>query len=216
MILYHGNQNKNMIPKYGVGNKHNDYGLGLYTTDNIELAKEWSYSGYTNTSDGHWVHSWDLDIQKYSIYDLTKDDILYWLAQLYNFRVLDDLSEVQIDKLTKFQSIFYKDLTSYDIILGWRADDSYFRYARDFLSSNIYKSTLEEAIKLGNLGTQYFLQSKSLINSLGKSKNIIESESYYQNKYLRRDKIARNDYLLKKSDNIFKEKETIDDILRSY
>ena len=30
MIIYHGNEDKDMIPKFGVGKKTNDYGRGLH------------------------------------------------------------------------------------------------------------------------------------------------------------------------------------------
>ena len=41
MILYHGSKDIIEKPIYGQGKKYNDYGLGFYCTDNIELAKEW-------------------------------------------------------------------------------------------------------------------------------------------------------------------------------
>ena len=214
MILFHGNQDKYMIPKYGNGYKNNDYGQGFYTTDDIELAKEWAYTQYIKNGNGHWVHTYDIDIDKLNVYNLLNDDILYWLAQLYKFRILDSLSEVEKDRLEKFQSIFYKDLTGYDIIIGWRADDSYFRYARDFLSGRIYKSTLEEAIKLGKLGIQYFIQSKDAIESLKIIKEPLKVDEAYRHKYIKRDKIAKNEYELKLDNNKYKtEKLTIDMIL---
>lgn len=37
-ILYHGNKDINMRPKYGVGKKNNDYGQGFYTTPDLKLA----------------------------------------------------------------------------------------------------------------------------------------------------------------------------------
>ena len=52
MILYHGSKDIIEKPIYGQGKKYNDYGLGFYCTDNIELAKEWGTSfersGYAN------------------------------------------------------------------------------------------------------------------------------------------------------------------------
>ena len=39
VILYHGSNNIINKPGFGLGNKNNDYGLGFYTTENIELAK---------------------------------------------------------------------------------------------------------------------------------------------------------------------------------
>ncbi len=42
IILYHGSVEKIEKPVYGKGKKYNDYGLGFYCTEHIELAKEWS------------------------------------------------------------------------------------------------------------------------------------------------------------------------------
>ena len=41
-IIYHGSINIIKEPIYGYGKKYNDYGLGFYCTENIELAKEWA------------------------------------------------------------------------------------------------------------------------------------------------------------------------------
>ena len=41
-ILYHGSTNIVDKPKFDVGNPHNDYGLGFYCTEVLELAKEWA------------------------------------------------------------------------------------------------------------------------------------------------------------------------------
>ena len=44
MIIYHGSKNIITKPEFGKGNIANDYGLGFYCTENIELAKEWACS----------------------------------------------------------------------------------------------------------------------------------------------------------------------------
>lgn len=44
MIIYHGSKNIIEKPEFGKGNKKNDYGLGFYCTENVELAKEWACS----------------------------------------------------------------------------------------------------------------------------------------------------------------------------
>ena len=42
MRLYHGSSKVIETPVYGEGNPQNDYGLGFYCTENLELAKEWA------------------------------------------------------------------------------------------------------------------------------------------------------------------------------
>ena len=56
---------------------------------------------------------------------------------------------------------FPVETEGYDIIKGYRADDSYFSYARDFLQNGISVRRLAQVMKLGNLGNQIVLVSKN-------------------------------------------------------
>ena len=56
------------------------------------------------------------------------------------------------------------DLEDYDLILGYRADDSYFSFARAFISNTISIAQLEKAMYLGELGTQYFIKSEKALD----------------------------------------------------
>ena len=40
--IYHGSVKIIEKPQYGAGRRDNDYGLGFYCTEDIELAKEWA------------------------------------------------------------------------------------------------------------------------------------------------------------------------------
>ena len=40
LTIYHGSTQVIETPMFGAGNPRNDYGLGFYCTENIELAKE--------------------------------------------------------------------------------------------------------------------------------------------------------------------------------
>ena len=55
MILFHGSKNIIKSPIYGYGKKYNDYGVGFYCTENIDMAKEWAVSlekdGYANLNE---------------------------------------------------------------------------------------------------------------------------------------------------------------------
>ena len=42
LIIYHGSENIIEVPGYGKGKPYNDYGLGFYCTEYIDLAKEWA------------------------------------------------------------------------------------------------------------------------------------------------------------------------------
>ena len=42
MILYHGSASDSVVPTFGLGNDHHDYGRGFYLTDDLDLAREWA------------------------------------------------------------------------------------------------------------------------------------------------------------------------------
>ncbi|MBQ2861044.1 MAG: DUF3990 domain-containing protein, partial [Peptococcaceae bacterium] len=92
MILYHGSQHIVANPQYGVGKPYNDYGVGFYCTENIELAKEWACpvkkDGYANQ---YVLRTNDLNI----LY-LTRSSfhILNWVAILLKNRLFDINSSV--------------------------------------------------------------------------------------------------------------------------
>ena len=52
IIIYHGSTKIIEKPVFGVGNPKNDYGLGFYCIENLELAKEWAsteqHDGFAN------------------------------------------------------------------------------------------------------------------------------------------------------------------------
>ena len=50
--LFHGSPSIIEKPQFGYGKVYNDYGLGFYCTDSLEMAKEWGVAqnrnGYAN------------------------------------------------------------------------------------------------------------------------------------------------------------------------
>lgn len=57
-------------------------------------------------------------------------------------------------------------LAGVDVIIGYRADDSYFSYARDFISGVISYEQLGKAMQLGSLGEQYCLKTEKAFQHL--------------------------------------------------
>ena len=53
--LYHGSKDIVKVPVYGKGKRYNDYGLGFYCTEDLDLAMEWAvdldHNGYANQYD---------------------------------------------------------------------------------------------------------------------------------------------------------------------
>ena len=83
---------------------------------------------------------------------------------------------------------------SYDIIEGYRADDSYFSFAQDFINGTISYRQLNNAMYLGKLGRQFVIKSKTAFDRIEfKGYEIAESEIWYSRK-IQRDRTARREY----------------------
>ena len=65
-ILYHGSDKIIMHPAFGAGKPYNDYGLGFYCTESIDMAREWSVG---KDRDGY-ANSYGLDCDGLRILDL--------------------------------------------------------------------------------------------------------------------------------------------------
>lgn len=92
------------------------------------------------------------------------------------------------------QDNFRTDYRNYDLIIGYRADDSYFSYTKDFLNNAISIRQLSLAMKLGNLGVQYVLKSKKAFELLNYEKAILVSKTKYGNDSQKRDSKAKLQY----------------------
>ena len=81
-----------------------------------------------------------------------------------------------------------------DCIIGYRADDSYFSFAQDFLNGTISLRQLNNAMHLGKLGQQFVLKSKEAFDRIQfQGYEIAEHEEWYIRK-MQRDKSARREY----------------------
>ncbi len=80
----------------------------------------------------------------------------------------------------------------YDIIIGYRADDSYFSFARAFISNEISLSQLNYAMRLGKLGEQYVLKNEKAFNQIEFISAALADNTIYYARRKMRDDEARN------------------------
>lgn len=194
MIIYHGSKDIIRTPEFGKGNKRNDYGLGFYCTESLELAKEWACS---DSETNGYANRYEIDLDDYRVLDLRngKYSILNWMAILLNFRTFDVNTPVSAQAKEYILQNFYVDVENYDIIIGYRADDSYFSFAKDFINNAISVEQLSMAMLLGELGIQIVLKSQKAFDGLKYiDYESAESKEYYV-KRVGRDKKARETYL---------------------
>lgn len=200
-ILYHGSPEILPSPAYGKGKPYNDYGRGFYCTEHPELAKEWACSENT---DGY-ANKYEIDTTGLSILNLSGDDytILHWLALLMEYRIFRISTPIMKLGADWLKEHFLIDLSSYDAVVGYRADDSYFSFARAFINNEISLSQLSYAMHLGKLGEQFVLKSPSAFEKLRFiSYELVDNREYYAKRKARDDE-ARNAYRTELEKDIF-------------
>ena len=196
-ILYHGSEFLIEKPEFGKGARHNDYGRGFYCTENIELAREWACAKQKNG----YVNIYELDMEGLKVLNLndSKYHILNWLAILADNRTYWQNGSIAEEAKKYLKDNFLPDISEYDVIIGYRADDSYFAFAQDFVAGVISMQKLAEAMRLGKLGEQIVLKSPKAfeqIKYLGHE--LVDAGIYYARKK-EREREARKEYRLRRS-----------------
>ena len=158
LTIYHGSKQIVETPTFGEGRKNNDFGLGFYCTESNDLAKEWAVS---SLRDG-FSNRYTLDTEFLNILKLNSPDytILNWMAVLVAHRLFSIKTPVARRAKSYLIDNFGVDVNAYDLITGYRADDSYFDYAEAFLNNAITVEQLSCAMRLGKLGEQIVVKSK--------------------------------------------------------
>lgn len=192
--IYHGSEKilKKPTFHYERSNKHNDYGLGFYCTQNIDMAKEWanrnSRSGFAN--------KYSIDERGLKILDLTdktKFSVLNWIAILLHNREIPENDQIEFRDVLDYLEKYYIDVEEYDVVIGYRADDAYFRFPLMFVRNLLTFEKLEEIYMLGNLGKQYVLISQKAFERL-EFIEALPSEEMFYGRYRRRKDGADNSY----------------------
>lgn len=164
LTLYHGSQRRIERPIYGFGNAANDYGMGFYCTESLDLACEWAVDA---ARDG-FANEYHIDTEGLDILNLKSPEYseLQWLAILLQNRTFDTASILASDARDYLLENFLPDYQERDIIVGYRADDSYFAFAQDFISGGISLRQLGNAMRFGELGLQVVLKSEKAFERL--------------------------------------------------
>ena len=210
MLYYYGADSLVERPVYNSerSNPSNDYGKGFYLTPDIDMARLWA-SRYEK---GFCI-TYDVNTDKLNnlvLDESTDENILKWITLLVRHRFSKDeyaANKAVIDWLIAHYATDFSDI---DAVIGYRADDSYFTYSRDFVQNNISLQALSEAMHLGKLGSQYVLKSAKAFNSISivdyeKVEKTNEYELFRKNTLKEFHRIKGNDSI----DNLF-----IRDIMR--
>lgn len=193
LALYHGSPDIIEKPAFGKSKAYNDYGRGFYCTEHIELAKEWAC---TEGTDGY-ANKYELDTAGLSILNLSSDDytILTWLAILMLHRKGRLSAPIAKQGREYLIQNFLPNFQNYDAIIGYRADDSYFSFARAFVSNTISLKQLGRAMRLGKLGEQFVLKSPKAFEAIRFIDYTVADNTVYYAKRKARDDEARTAYM---------------------
>ena len=190
--IFHGSEKVIESPSLALGKKTNDYGQGFYCTEDKELAKEWA-SRHQNNG---FCNEYEFSLEGLKILNLNDGSftVLHWLALLLknrDFGVSNDTAKNVRDFIL---GNYLPNLRGVDVIIGYRADDSYFDFAKAFLNNSFPLSELEWALKNGNLGEQVALVSKKAFKNLRfKSAESVSAKTYYP-RMAAKERKAKKDY----------------------
>ncbi len=210
ITIYHGSEQIVEEPTFGKGKKYNDFGLGFYCTESDDLAKEWAVSSLRNG----FSNKYTLDTEYLNILNLNSPDytILNWIAVLVEHRVFSLKTPVARRAKRYLIDNFSVNVNAFDLITGYRADDSYFDYAESFLNNGISVEQLAKAMKLGKLGEQVVIKSQFAFSKLKyEGFDVAEKDVFYVLRKARDDEANQTylEMLEEESDGLY-----IQDIMR--
>ena len=210
ITLYHGSEQLVEEPTFGKGRVNNDFGLGFYCTESEALAKECAVSSLRNG----FANRYTLDTEYLNILNLNSPDytILNWIAVLVEHRLFSIKTPVARRAKRYLIDHFGVNVNAYDLITGYRADDSYFDYAESFLNNGVSVEQLARAMRLGKLGEQIVVKSQFAFSRLRyEGFDVAEKEKYYVLRKARDEEANRAylEMLEEESDGLY-----IQDIMR--
>lgn len=188
--IYHSSSEIIEKPQFGKGKIYNDYGRGFYCTQHIEFAKEWAC---TEDIDGY-VNKYEIDLSKLNVLNLSSDEytILHWLAILMKNRTVRLSTPIMKRGCEWLIEHFTPDTKGCDVIVGYRADDSYFSFARAFVNNEISLNQLSYAMRLGKLGEQIVLKSEKAFDEINfLSYEVCDNTIYYAKRKARDDETRK-------------------------
>ena len=190
--LLHGSDHIIEKPNFLLGKRNNDYGRGFYCTKERFIAMEWACKQNT---DG-FVNKYFLEQEDLKILNLLDGhyNILHWMALLLKNRTFRLSSEIAVDARDYIIDHFLIDLKEYDVVIGYRADDSYFSFAESFVQNGLSLRSLNQALRLGKLGEQVVLISEKAFEHLFFEEAELADKTVYYPKFVARDSSARETY----------------------
>ena len=193
MKIYHGSAVEVPKPLLSKGKPNNDYGRGFYCTEDVEMAREWACKGKEPPG---FANAYELSTEGLKILDLSSPGytVLNWMAVLLANRTFDLDTDIAIEVRDYLMANFMPPIQDSDVVIGYRADDSYFNYADSFVNNALSVSRLTEALHLGRLGMQVALRTERAFDCLTYLGAEKVAWGEYHPRYVTRDADARTQW----------------------
>ena len=161
MIVYHGSDQIVEQPVFGAGKEDNDYGTGFYLTEDKDKANAWAV---VNGTENAYCNAYELPMEELNVLHLDDYGVLTWIAEVTAHRgVIDEDTFYIAEKLVDMYKI---DTAEYDVIIGYRADDSYIKVIDSFLKNQLTADEVERFFRKAELGEQVFIKSQRAFQSV--------------------------------------------------
>lgn len=154
--IYHGSDHIIRTPVFGAGSQYNDFGLGFYCAEDSRYAAEWAVGKDRNG----FVSAYSIDPDGLRTINLCgpQYNVLHWLSLLLAFREFDLSSGTAHRAREYINKYFSVDYQGCDCIIGYRADNSLFMFAQDFLDGKLSYQDLRKSLS-GGSNRQFVLKS---------------------------------------------------------
>ena len=163
--LYHGSDVVVSHPEYGKGKRNNDYGQGFYTTMVKDKGEEWAL---LKRGKACVCNEYCLNTEGLCIIDLDRYNPLAWIAVVLKHRGVGSATGIDYSyelDLKKFIEKYSPDLSRADVVIGYRADDSYFAIVEAFVAGYYSAGEVISMFHEGYLGRQVFIKSPKAFSS---------------------------------------------------
>jgi len=160
--LYHGSDHIIKRPSYLGGKPDNDYGNGFYTTEYEDRARSWAT--LNGNPEKSIVNVYEMNFDGMQVLDLNEHGVLAWIAEVVANRGANQEAANIVGK--RIVDLYRVDVEHYDVIKGYRADDSYTQVVEAFLMNQINIQEVERLFYKGSLGNQVFLRSSKAFEKI--------------------------------------------------
>lgn len=181
--LYHGSKSHRVEPTHDKGNGISDFGKGFYLYPSHNIASEWASSDRYNVEpDANvYTHEYNLYLDGLEIFDFRKSDVLSWVAYVLSHRDVA-IESSHRNMVKSFVDKYAPNTAGYDVLIGWRADASFFYLIEKFVLGDIDVVSLKDILTYKNIDMQAVLKSSKAIDALEKSK----VHKYYIGRYYKK------------------------------